>query len=352
VSLTGEMLESGSAPESLSSQEIKVLSVESVEVASGQSYTRKHVHVNDPSDPFERAKLNAVMDIWSDAFLDNEENKIEYPIPAKKNDFKENPALDWFYNHPDGPGSMQEWRTLVMTARALHPMQRLNDMERFMPSHTVSERTRNILTNSDDAVGIRSRAKIMESIVKDAAEKFPEQELRMVSLGAGAAVPAINAVLAIKEQLNKNVYMGLYDQDGGILDDAKDLAEEDGVPPDQIETHTGDYTDAYKLPKESVHYAEALGLSEYLHDSRVVRLIQEMYDILKPGGVLVISNMLKDRKQLSFNQRGVAWPGVKPRSEQELIAIVEAAGIPLEQVTFTTSEDGVYGVLEIHKPWA
>jgi hypothetical protein len=60
--------------------------------------------------------------------------------------------------------------------------------------------------------------------------------------------------------------------------------------------------------------------------------------------------MLEDRDQLTFNQRGVAWPGVKPRSIDNLVDMVAAAHIDTDSVVVTISEDGVYAVVEVHKP--
>lgn len=316
---------------------------------SGLSYEKRRVMVGDESDPVARHRLNLVFDMWS-AHI--EAHREEFPIPSKKNNYQSNPAYDWFYKHeqPDVEGTMEEWLTLVPSARALYAMQVIDDMERVFPSGQVTERARDILTHSLDAVAIRARAAIMKSIVLKYAAQSTENDFNLVSLGAGAAVPAINAVVDIEQQFGKKTFMNLYDQDPDILGFAKESTARAGILGYQVATHVGDYYDAFKLPPESVNVLEALGLFEYLHDSRCQRLIKEAYQLLKPGGVLVFSNMLDSRPQRAFHESGVAWPGVKMRSEEGLIQLVADAEIDTSLVTYTVSEDGVYAVVEIHKP--
>lgn len=316
---------------------------------SGLSYEKRRVIVGDESDPMDRHRLNLVFDMWS-AYI--EAHSEEFPIPSKKNNYQKNPAYEWFYKHeqPNFEGTMEEWLTLVPSARALYAMQVTDDMERVFPSGKTTERTRDILTHSLDAVAIRARAAIMKSIVLKYAAQSTENDLNLVSLGAGAAVPAINAVVEIEQRFGKTTFMDLYDQDADILGFAKESTARAGIPGDQVATHAGDYYEAFKLPPESVDILEALGLFEYLHDSRCVGLIQKAYRLLKPGGVIVFSNMLDSRPQRAFHQTGVVWPGVKMRSEEGLIQLVADAEIDTSLATYTVSEDGVYGVLEIHKP--
>lgn len=349
MTLVSERLVDGVGPENLAPGEIALQDVWQMRTEKSVRYEKHRVTVGDEGNPLERQKLNLTQDMWND-FLDAHAD--EFPIPKKKNGFKKNPAYEWFYNFesPDFEGTMQEWLTLVPSARALYAMQVLDDMERVFPSGKVTERTRNILTNSDDAVAIRARAAIMKSIVLESAEKSTESHLNFVSLGAGAAVPAINAVLEIQRAFGKTVEMHLYDKDEDILEFAEDSTRRAGIPSEQVTTHPGDYHEAFNLPEGSVDMLEALGLFEYLEYSRCVSLIQDAYKLLKSGGVMVFSNMLDSRSQLAFNQRGVAWPGVKPRTEQQLIQMVIDAEIDTSLITYTVSDDGVYGIVEIHKP--
>jgi SAM-dependent methyltransferase len=331
------------------SSHIEEFTPESEKLKPGRYFKRLGA-VGDIGDPKERAKLNAVLDLWDRFLLEHDK---EYPIPTMKNGYKENPASEWFYNHEEGlEGTMKEWGDeLVPSARALYPMQVVDDMERVFPSGTVTERARRILELSDDAVAIRARAAIMKSIAVETATKMTDMELKLVSLGAGAAVPAIIAVQEIEKKLGKKMIMDLYDQDENILKEfAKESIERAGIPSEHVTPHVGSYEKFYTLEDASVDILEALGLWEYLPTSRCVELMTNAYRVIKPGGVIVISNMLKGRKQLAVNQRAVKWPGVKPRTETELIEIAVKAGVPVENITYIISEDGVYGILEVHKP--
>jgi ubiquinone/menaquinone biosynthesis C-methylase UbiE len=328
--------------------EVSEITSEDVQTDSGYAYRRRLVEVGDFADPKERAKFNVVLDLWDRFLLEHDE---EYPIPSRKNGYKTNPAAEWFYNHEKGyEGTMREWGDeLVPNAEALYPMQRHNDMERVFPSGVVTERARKILELSDDAVAIRARAAIMKEIAVEAATFSVDDQIKLVSLGAGAAVPAIAAVQEIKDVLGKPTKMDLYDINDETLKFAKESTQRAGIPGDEVTTHTGSYELSYQLPDNSVTILEALGLFEYLPTSRCKELITNAHRIVKPGGVAVFSNMLAGRRQLAMNQRGVKWPGVKPRTEAEFIDIAISAGIPSGELTYTESEDGIYAVIEVRK---
>jgi hypothetical protein len=59
--------------------------------------------------------------------------------------------------------------------------------------------------------------------------------------------------------------------------------------------------------------------------------------------------MLSSRPELAFNQRGIGWPKIYPRSLEGIAGIAAAADMPLDKMTVTVPEDGVYAVVEIKK---
>jgi hypothetical protein len=52
---------------------------------------------------------------------------------------------------------------------------------------------------------------------------------------------------------------------------------------------------------------------------------------------------------LLVNQRLIGWPGVRPRSIAQTVAILERAGIVRARVGVTVPEDGVYAVYHMDR---
>jgi hypothetical protein len=258
-----------------------------------------------------------------------------------------------FYNRFPGNLTMLEWQKYIMEARALYPLQRPDDATRVLPGG-VDEYAMNVFMFAMDSIGIRSRAAIMKQVGFKAIEGIEDTEVAVLSLGSGAAVPLIDAVNAIREKLGKTVKMDLCDLSGESLALAVELMKEAGIPAEDLnEAFVGHFIRKLHEMKKSgapVDMVEALGLFEYLEDKGASDLIKDSYNLLKQGGVIIVSNMLDSRRQLEFNQYGVGWPDVVPRSEAELVQLAIDAGIDAKDITITIAEDGVYAVMEIHKP--
>ena len=316
-----------------------------VEEMMGMYVTRRLVAVGDESDPIERRTLRAVGDAFEIDLIDNP----QWIAPSEDN-FDSNPASQWLYTEDPAQTSMQKWSRLFPSAKALYPLQRLDDGGRVLPGGVIDERAKYLFTNMVDGIGLRARGRVMADMLVEVSNTFRGETLECVSLGCGAAVPDINATLRIQQATGADVNWHLYDISKDALDFARELADEAGIDQSTISTFEGLYVRAFSKKPESAHVVDVLGLWEYLDDRTCVKLLKRSYKLLKPGGSFIASNMLSDRPQLEFNLRGVGWPSIiKPRSEEQLFAIVAAADLDTESFTFTRSDDGVYGVMEIKK---
>jgi cyclopropane fatty-acyl-phospholipid synthase-like methyltransferase len=103
-----------------------------------------------------------------------------------------------------------------------------------------------------------------------------------------------------------------------------------------------------ELGEHSAELVDGLGIFEYFSAPEAVHFIRHALRVVKPGGVLIISNMLTTSPQLAFLLRCIGWPTLYPRTLLELREIVLAAGVDLKNVTVTLPHDGVYAVLEIN----
>lgn len=352
MTLLGEQIIDGGDYVAVPVGEVRERYRHQVEVAPGQEYTRRLVTVGDLSDAHgpARDEFNRYIDelnAWA------AENKNVWQVPTQENGFQTNPARSMFYSRFPGSQTMMNWQKDILKARALYPLQKPHDALRVLPDG-VDDYSMDVFMFAKDSIGIRSRAVVMKQSAFMAAQDMPGNEVAILSLGSGAAVPTIDAASSIRDQLHKTVKMDLCDIDAESLQLASELMQDARIPAGDVDMYVGHFIrklDAMKKRNARVDIVEALGLFEYLKPRDATNLIKDAYELTKPGGVVIVSNMLSDRPQLEFNQFAVGWPYVVPRTENQLIGLAANAGLDPREMTLTVPEDGVYGVLEIRKPW-
>jgi SAM-dependent methyltransferase len=259
----------------------------------------------------------------------------------------------WIYSAP----GMREWRQdLVPTARALFPMQRPESTH--LPSGgEIDSESRSFFLDALDSIGIRTRAALMQEVVgsrtRALREDGAEGTLSWVSLACGAAVPVLDALAELD---TGQVHLWLVDMDPAALAFAVELAaEQDLLEGRDLTVLQRNLVSAVvvrdtlvsEIGEGTVAVVDALGIFEYFADASCVRLLRNAYRMLRPGGTLVVANMLSDRREIDFNQRGIGWPKIYPRTIEQVLALVERAGLPLDRTTVTVPQDGVYAVLDV-----
>lgn len=352
MTLLGERIVGGEDFDELSIGEVREQSRQQVEIVSGASYTKRLVRVGDLSDAHAPARdeFNRYVDALSHLAF---QHKDEWQVPTQANGFQTNPARSMFYSRFPGNETMHEWQKDILKARALYPLQKPHDALRVLPGG-VDDYAMDVFMFAKDSIGIRSRAAIMKDVALEAAEQSVDNEITILSLGSGAAVPTIDAAGSIRDNLGKKVKMELCDLDGESLELAAELMHDARIPAEDVDMYVGHFIrklDEMKKRGARADIVEALGLFEYLKPRDATNLLEDAYELAKPGGVVIVSNMLSDRPQLEFNQFAVGWPYVVPRSEAEFVQLAIDASIDPNEITFTVAGDGVYGVLEIRKPW-
>jgi hypothetical protein len=365
MTLVDEQLKS---PESSNSHDniVQVLKNEYEIDGKGREYTYRKVHVEDVSDdnPELRDLFTRQGDLYEQVLRSNLQWKPTVTRSGEVIIDENNEAARWLYYNEDGTeAQLLEWAKRFPTAIALEPLQRLEKGGRWLKDGKLDERSLTLFTYMADAIGLRSRAGIYSQRLVEYAQESGVKELSILSLGSGAAVPNIQATQAL-EANNTAVHWKFYDFDPEALMFAQQLIEENkfrlstfDYGPEWVNPETGNaepkgqnYLRAFGAEDESADIVDALGLWEYLKPKDAVRFAQALYKKVKPGGSLIVSNMLPSRPQRQFNQRAVGWPGLYMRNDSELLDIVTEAGIDSSLVTMTHAQDGVYVVMEIKKP--
>ncbi|MGQ7296759.1 class I SAM-dependent methyltransferase [Quadrisphaera sp. KR29] len=325
------------------------LSVDVLDVVDGVRHRRLGVDDAHSASPT-RATLQAEF-AAHDAVL-RAHPEWEAPVVRDGELVIRNPASEYFYASP----TMREWRVrLVPGAGALLPVQRPG-ISHLPSGAALDETAASIYRDALDSIGVRTRAVVLQEIarrgVTTGREGLPP---RWVSLASGAAVPVLDAMAGL-EGLALRPHLTLVDIDPEALALARRMLTEHGLQEglDVVLLQRDLVRDLLVRPRlveevgeGTADLVEALGIFEYFRDASCVRLLREAFRLLRPGGSLVVANMLSDRRELHFNQRAIGWPLLVPRSVEELVGLVRRAGLPLERTTISIPQDGVYAVVDV-----
>lgn len=345
--------------------DVRVLNAEITHDRKGHEYTLRHVKVGDESDhnPGHRDWFNEQGNQLEQMLRNNHQwAKTEIKDGLVTVD-DNNQAAQWLYYGGTGePTQLLAWAARFPTAIALEPLQRLENGGKWLPGGGPDDRSLELYTYMPDAIGLRSRARIYSQRLVEHAIESDLSELSVISLGSGASVPNIQATQAL-EAKGRAINWKFFDFDSEALIFAQELIQEKDFKfstfdygPEWENPETGNteprgqnYLRAFGEKDTSVDVVDALGLWEYLKPNEAVRFAHTLFKKVKPGGSLIVSNMLPSRPQREFNERAVGWPGLYLRNDTDLLDIVKEAGIDTKQVTMTHAEDGVYVVMEIKK---
>ena len=345
--------------------DVQVLNSEFTRDRKGHEYTLRHVKVGDETDidPDLRNWYNEQGNQFEQMLRSNPHWGKTVIKDGKVHISPDNMAAQWLYFGVDGrPTQLLDWAAKFPTAIALEPMQRLDKGGKWLPGGAPDDRSLELYTNMSDAIGLRSRARVYGQLLVEYAEEANVPNVNILSLGSGAAIPNIQATQAL-EAKGRAVNWKFFDFDPEALMFAQKLIEEkdfkystfdygpewENPETGNVEPRGQNYLRAFGEEDESADVVDALGLWEYLKPQDAVRFLHTLFKKVKPGGSLIVSNMLPSRPQREFNERAVGWPGLYLRSDTDLLDIAQQAGIDTSQVTMTHTEDGVYVVMEIKK---
>lgn len=326
-------------------------------------YIRREVGVVDESDADPALRRQ----YWerADHFEDLLQQFPDWQTTARRDDGlyvdpNNQAAVDLYFE--DGHETMMvQWASNMKEAIALEPLQKLEDGGQFLPGGQLDHRTLELFRHMSDGIGLRSRQRIYKDILRQQADTSAETTLHIASLGSGAAVPNIDASLAV-EAAGKRIDWRLFELDPRALHYAELLIDDAPIHystfdygPLSTPAHTYKYKGRsyldirHAVENDSLDAVDALGLWEYLSDRQAVTFLKTCFKKLKPGAPMVVSNMNRHRPHAEYTRRAVGWPDLYVRTEEELLSIVQAAGIPTDQVRLTIPQDNVYIVMEVYK---
>ena len=90
------------------------------------------------------------------------------------------------------------------------------------------------------------------------------------------------------------------------------------------------------------------GLFDYLPEKQAVYLIEHAWSLVKPGGVFFFTNIARGNPYRPLIEYFGDWFLIE-RSEEEIVRLCAAAGVPAEAISIGREETGLTLLIEIHR---
>lgn len=218
--------------------------------------------------------------------------------------------------------------------------------------------SRDLLKGVADSRAVRSRAaaaiEMAASHFDGRASGIRSNHLVSASLACGAATPVYSLCRRLETEGHQISSILLVDRDPMALATAFALAEQAGLV-DKIglelrDLLTDEFTD-YIAPL-SVDIVDVLGLFEYLPreasmGNPAATLLKRVTGLVRPGGIILLGNMLQYRPQQRFFSGVVEWPRLYQRRIGEVLNVVHEAGFEREMIRIRVPTEGVYAILSL-----
>lgn len=245
--------------------------------------------------------------------------------------------------------SFKYWAKLITNTGSL-AMEPLHNPEvkRLPSGHRLDPLTRRMFRHGSDPVGIRTRTVTAGWL----AHHYNKNKVHVtwISLAGAYAGPSIMMIEAARIDKRHLKYVDIDANPDSIMM-AAEVVQSSGLQTNQTDLINGDIFDdeILKYYHGSADVTEMMGIFEYLDDSQAITLLRKAYELLKPSGIMIICNMRESHPQLNLHKRGVGWPGVIPRTTEELINLLESLPVAKEHICVYQPTDRVYNVVCIEK---
>lgn len=215
----------------------------------------------------------------------------------------------------------------------LHPSQR----ETIAAASSAGQSVFTCTTNRPASIAVRTRRQVLADAVDVFASRF--EKPKVLSLACGH-LREVELSRAARDHQLGTFYA--VDQDADSLAEVQANYGAFGVVPVQL--GVSDLLRGAR-PAEGLHLAYSAGLYDYLPQPVAVRTTTAMFDMLAPGGRLLIANFSPDLPDIGYMESCMDWWLIY-RDEAEVAALFDGIDPALiEQTTVWTDRFGsvVYG---------
>lgn len=184
--------------------------------------------------------------------------------------------------------------------------------------------------NIRNSKAARNRLKLVEELLKDSIPDLlmDRGQIHILSLGSGSARAIIRTLAEFDNQ--ERIVATLVDMSRNALTYSKELAQKMGVA-SQVTTLRAHVLKLNGRVPFRPDIVEVVGLAEYLDDEDFLAMVSEIYQLMRPGGILLLSN-IKTNPEIRFMEKVVEWNMIY-RNRDRLANLIETAGFDIACVT-------------------
>jgi SAM-dependent methyltransferase len=174
---------------------------------------------------------------------------------------------------------------------------------------------------------IRNRLKIVEYLLEEELRRIInlDEPIKIYNLGGGSSRAVIKIVA--KYAFDKQISVTTIDKDSTAIEIGKLNANKSNIE-SLFSWVCEDVRNIDKLfPPNSGDLVEMVGLLDYFNNESSVKLINKVYNILKPGGLFIVANVYPNNEQDFVNNIG--WPKMYYKNDEDMKYILTRAGFSL-----------------------
>lgn len=220
--------------------------------------------------------------------------------------------------------------------------------------------SRDYLLGAADSHAVRSRADAAKSLAHEhLAKQFdgrPTRPLRIASLACGLAQPMLELAVELTERGYEVDDLTYVDHDPMALAMARSLSRGATVLP-SVRTVRRNFLVqplAELAGPDGFDVVDLVGMFEHLPTSSggyrvAAAVLADAADAVRPGGLILIGNMLRDRPQQAFFDN--VWPALQQRTIRAMLGLISDAGLSSVQTRVRIpAREGIYGVYGVTVP--
>lgn len=176
-----------------------------------------------------------------------------------------------------------------------------------------------------NAQAVRNRLKLVKRKLKEEIEKISQggSEIRLLSIASGSAQGVIEVMVEFKQK-GIPIRAIFLDLNLTAIEHSKKLAQKAGVINQITFISKGVNVLEEAVKGFNPQIVEVVGFLEYRPEERAIKLIEKIYQLLLPDGVLLVSNTSNNLEQL-FLHYVINWPMIY-RSPMKLAEVLVKGG--------------------------
>jgi hypothetical protein len=194
-------------------------------------------------------------------------------------------------------------------------------------------------TRSPACRGVRHRARIVAELIDEIAREFHRPDL--LSVAAGHLREAGLSGALKQRRLGKYV---AFDADVESLQEVRRCYGHYGV--ETVAATVRQIITGKRMDLGEFHFIYSTGLYDYLNQTAAKRLTTRLFDMVRPGGHLLIANFLADVKDRGYMESFMDWRLIFRNHNQMLDLAMAIGPARVKDIHLTTDDD--YNIVILH----